>query len=165
MESISSWLLSIAGVVCLSVLIELILPEGQMNKYIKGIFSFVIVFVIISPIPKVLNNQYDYSHLFQFEDFALDENYLYQLNLDKMNFMQESIQDEIQTFGYHNTSVYLNGNIFDNSFKIKSVYVDLSELVISQNAEHKDITKIKKHITALIQKHIQIEEDMILYAN
>ncbi|MBQ8444199.1 MAG: stage III sporulation protein AF [Clostridia bacterium] len=164
MAEISSWILSIAGVVCLSILIELILPDGQMNKYIKGIFSFVIVFVIISPIPRLLNVDYDFSNVFNYENtFSLDENYLYQLNLDKLNLLQEEIQQDISNYGYQNVEVYINGSIFDNGMEIKSVYVDLSSLVITKNAEHKDISKIKTHLTEIIQEHIQIDEEMILY--
>ncbi len=42
----SAWLLSIVGVVSLGVLIELLLPEGENSKYIKGIFSVIVIFVI-----------------------------------------------------------------------------------------------------------------------
>ncbi|MBE7073811.1 MAG: hypothetical protein E7379_01820 [Clostridiales bacterium] len=166
MTGISSWILSIAGIICLSVLIELILPDGQINKYIKSIFSFVIVLVVISPIPKLLNTNINYANLFQFENsFMLDEDYLYQLNFDKMNALQAVIEDEILENGYENVKVFINSNIFESSLKIKSVCVDLSDLVISQNAEHKDILKIKKHITTIIQKHTKIDGEMISYEN
>ena len=39
-STLSAWILSIAGIVLLSVLVELILPAGSMSKYIKGIFAF-----------------------------------------------------------------------------------------------------------------------------
>ena len=46
-DGISNWILSIAGIICLSVIVELIMPEGQLNRYIKGVFSFIVVFVIV----------------------------------------------------------------------------------------------------------------------
>lgn len=51
----SAWLLSIVGVVSLGVLIEIIMPEGEHSKYIKGIFSLIVVFVIVSPFPKLFS--------------------------------------------------------------------------------------------------------------
>lgn len=60
----SAWLLSIVGVVSLGVLIEIIMPEGEHSKYIKGIFSLIVVFVIVAPFPK----------LFSQGDFAIFEN-------------------------------------------------------------------------------------------
>jgi len=65
MGAISSWLLSIAGVIILSVLAEFVLPDGQMNKYIKTIFSFVILLVIVMPLPKVFGKDFDFSNIFQ----------------------------------------------------------------------------------------------------
>lgn len=52
----SAWLLSIVGVVSLGVLIEIIMPEGEHSKYIKGIFSLIVVFVIVAPFPKLLDS-------------------------------------------------------------------------------------------------------------
>ena len=40
MGIVSAWLLSIAGVVILSVLAEFVLPEGQMNRYTKNFQTF-----------------------------------------------------------------------------------------------------------------------------
>lgn len=162
-SSISTWVVSITSIVCLSVLVELILPDGQMNKYIKGIFSFIIVFVIISPLPKLLDKQVNLN-LFDYEEsFQLDENYLYQINLDKLNASQGLLENEIQKKGYNNVRVYLNADIFQNELQIKSVSVDLRELVLSSNAEHNDISKIKKHISQIISKKIIIDEEKILY--
>lgn len=161
---ISSWIMSIAGVICLSVLIELLMPDGQMNRYIKNIFSFVIVLVIILPLPKLIGENYDYENIFGVqENVSVDEDYLYQLNLDTLNLLQTNIESEILKNGYKNVRVYLNGSIFDSDMKIKSVSVDLSSLVITQNAEHNDITKIRKHISQIIKNHIKIDEEEILY--
>ena len=49
----SGWLIGIVGVVSLGVLIEVLLPEGENSKYIRGIFSIIVIFVIISPLPKL----------------------------------------------------------------------------------------------------------------
>ena len=53
MSAFSSWLLSVVGVVILGVLIDVVLPEGNVNKYIKAVFAFVIILVIISPLTKI----------------------------------------------------------------------------------------------------------------
>ena len=56
MSSFSVWVLSIAGICVLSVLVELVLPEGQTRKYIKAIFSFFVIVVIVAPLPKIVKN-------------------------------------------------------------------------------------------------------------
>ena len=164
LNEISSWIISIAGIICISVIVELILPEGQMNRYIKGIFSFIIILVIILPIPKLLNSNIDFSKIFNYDNnLIVDEDYLYQLNLNKVNSYKEDIEKEIENSGYKNVSIYINCNIFENKMEFKSITVDLTSLVITENAEHKDITKIKQDITKIILSFIQLDEEEILY--
>ena len=151
MSEISSWILSIAGVICLSVIVELILPEGQMNKYIKGIFSFVVIFIIISPIPTLMKKELNIEKIFGFENsISVDEDYLYQLNYDKVNALKKEILNECEGFGYKNIEMYFNCDISKSEMKIKSITVDLSCLRITENSEHNDISKIKKHIEIYI---------------
>ncbi len=163
-SSVSSWLLTITGIICLSVVMELVLPDGQMNKYIKGIMSFLVTLVIIMPLPKLLNSPKDYSNLFNFdEQITADEEYLYQLNLNKVNALQSDIENDVNKRGYENVKVYISCDIFESQMQFKSITVDLSNLVISQNAEHKDITKIRGDITKIIQGYINLDEEAILY--
>lgn len=162
--SISDWLLSIAGIICLSVVVEIVLPSGQINKYIKGIISFIITLVIITPLPSLIKSKKDYSNIFDYEtSIEVDENYLYQLNLDKLNSLKRDIEKDIFALGYRNVFVYISSNIFESNLTFVSVNVDISDLVISPNAEHKDITKIKKDITKIIQSKMDLGEEAIFY--
>ena len=162
-NDISTWIISIAGVICLSVIVELMLPDGQMNRYIKGIFSFIIILIIIMPIPNLLGKELDFSNIFNYEDVTVDEDYIYQLNLDKINIIQDEIESDIEKHGYKNVKLYINCDIFDNSMKFTSITVDITNLVITENAEHKNITKIKQDITEIIQSHVDLNKGDILY--
>lgn len=160
---ISTWIMSIAGIICLSVIVELMLPDGQMNRYIKGIFSFVIILVIIMPIPNLIGKEINFSNIFDYDNVAVDEDYIYQLNLDKINIVRDEIENDIQLHGYENVKIYVDCDIFDNAMKFESITVDITNLVISENAEHKNIAKIKDDITDIIQSHLQIDRGSILY--
>lgn len=160
---ISTWIMSIAGIICLSVIVELMLPDGQMNRYIKGIFSFVIILVIIMPIPNLIGKEINFSNIFDYDNVAVDEDYIYQLNLDKINIVRDEIENDIQLHGYENVKIYIDCDIFDNAMKFESTTVDITNLVISENAEHKNIAKIKDDITDIIQSHLQIDRGSILY--
>lgn len=164
LSDISTWILSIAGVICLSVIIELILPDGQMNRYVKGIFSFIVILIIIAPIPKLLNQKFSFSEIFDYNSsIEIDNDYLYQINLDKLSTTKKEIEDKILSHGYENVSVYLNCDIKDKNMIFKSVTVDLTDLVITSNAEHKNIAKIREDITKIIMSFIDIEEEGVLY--
>ncbi len=85
LTTLSGWILSIAGVICISVIVELVMPDGQMNSYIKKILSFIIVLVIILPLPKLLKTEIDLNNIFDYsENIEVDKDYLYQLNLNKI---------------------------------------------------------------------------------
>ena len=51
---LSAWITGIVGVICLGVLLEIVLPEGQTSKYVKGAFSLLVVFVIAAPLPNII---------------------------------------------------------------------------------------------------------------
>ena len=60
----NEWIMSIVGITALGVLMDILLPEGETSKYIKGIFALFTVFVIIYPLPKIINGNFDYNFLF-----------------------------------------------------------------------------------------------------
>ncbi len=164
LTTLSGWILSIAGVICISVIVELVMPDGQMNSYIKKILSFIIVLVIILPLPKLLKTEIDLNNIFDYsENIEVDKDYLYKLNLNKINIAKDDIETKIKSHGYNNVFVYVNADIFQNNMRFKSITVDLSGLVISGNSEHNDITKIKKDISKIITEYVTIDEEAIIY--
>ncbi len=163
LTTISSWIISIAGVICISVIVELILPNGQMNRYIKGIFAFIIILVIIMPLPKLLNLKIDLSNVFNTQEITLQDEYLEQLNLNKLMMLKEETEKDIEKTGYSNVVVSINADIFAKKVEIKSVYVDISQIVINEKAPHKDILNIRKLLAAIVKNNIGIEEGKIYF--
>lgn len=163
MSALSAWIMSITGVICISVIVELILPNGQMNKYIKGIFSFIILLVIISPLPKLLKKDFDFDNMFGNGEIEVQQNYLYQLNLDKVSAMQKAINENIESQGYLNVEARIDSDIFADKFEIKAVYVDLSRLVISGQAKHTDIMNIKKDMIDMIISITNLDSQRVVF--
>lgn len=85
MNGISAWLLSIAGVSVLSVVVDIVLPKGQTEKYIKSIFAFVMILIIIAPLPKLLKSEINFDEIFQREEIKIQEDFIYQQN--KTNYL------------------------------------------------------------------------------
>lgn len=150
MSGVSSWLLSIAGIVILSVLAEFVLPEGQINKYTKVIFSFVILLVIILPLPQVFGKDFDLSKFFYQSESSLQTDYLEQFNLDKLNTLTEDLSTKIEEVGLKNVKVAINANIFEKTLKIYGIFVDLRDLEYAENFGNKDISRAKFSIREII---------------
>lgn len=70
----SAWIMSVVGVICLGILLEIVLPEGQTAKYVKGAFSLLIVFVIASPLPALIKG--DFKFTYDASAFEVDEKYV-----------------------------------------------------------------------------------------
>ncbi len=124
MQAVSSWLLSIAGVIILSVLCEFVLPDGQINKYVRLIFSFITLFVVIAPLPKLVGINMDFSDFYTY-DGGYQEEYLYELNSNKLNALTENLNSAIAEQGYSGVVVSLSANVFAEELELYDVYVDI----------------------------------------
>ena len=81
----AAWVLSIVGIVSIGVLLDIIIPEGEINKYIKGIFSIVTICVIIAPLPKIIDKNFDITDYFGTESsIAVDERFVEEVNGERV---------------------------------------------------------------------------------
>ncbi len=162
MSDLSSWVLSIAGICILSVLIDLFLPSGQISSHIKTVFNFIIIFVIIAPIPKFIKNyQVDYSSFINTSEIELQEDYIYQLNRDKLTALENEIKNGIKSRGILNVDIAISADIFVKAMEINGIFVDLTNAVIEKNEQHIDI---KKEVEEVILSKVNIEKEKIEYS-
>ena len=159
MSSVATWLLSIAGVCILSVLVDVILPNGQTNKFIKGIFAFCMILVIISPIPSLINKDFKFNDIIIAEDITIDKEFIYQANRDKLSLIKAQIESELTELGINGVNISVNGDIFSDNMKIENIFVDLSEMVINENVQH---TNIEKTVKQAVRKFVSLQEEQII---
>lgn len=161
MSSISTWIMSIAGVSILSVIVDLIMPNGQTKKYIKGIFAFVIVFVIISPLPNLINKNFAIDDIFQGE-INLQDTYIYEINRSKIESLEKAISNDLVKEGINGAIININANIFTSDFQINAIFVDLSQTVINPKLQHIDINEL---IKSSILKFVSIDASKIIFGS
>lgn len=157
MSSVSSWLLSIVGIIIIGSLIEIILPNSNLSKYIKSIFAFIVIFVIISPIISLIK-----------DDISLDANYdnyinndfISSLNEDKINFLEKNIEMLCNAYGLKNVEVQIMSNQVENELILDTVQVFLYDLVIDENIEHIDKYQVLEDI---IKANLKIEKEKIVF--
>lgn len=160
MNGISSWIMAVAGICVIGVLVDLILPNGQTKKYIKGIFAFIVVLVIISPLPSILKKEFTIEDIFEENSIVIQEDFIYQVNKNRLETLENMIVSDLEEKGIHNISIIISANIFTNEMKIDTVFVDLSQIVINENIEHIDINEL---VVNSILKYIQIEKSQIIF--
>ncbi|MDY3658844.1 MAG: stage III sporulation protein AF [Eubacteriales bacterium] len=159
MNGISSWIMAVVGISVLGVLVDLVMPDGQTKKYIKGVFAFIVVLVIISPLPSLLNKEFSINDIFEENAIVIQEDFVYQVNRDRLETLENMIEADLKEQGISNISIKISANIFTNKMKIEAVFVDLSQVVINQNLEHIDINEL---VAKSVLKYVSIEKNNIV---
>lgn len=161
MSQISVYLLNIVGVVFLIIVVDLILPEGKTSKYIKSIVSIFVIAVILSPVITIIKNGFDFNALFVNGSYQVDNELLESVNRQNIELLEKDLVLFLDKEGYGGVEVMISTVFEQSETKINYIYVNLCDLVISENLAHIDYyTKIKE----LIGKQINIEaERIVLY--
>lgn len=157
-SNFSSWVLSIIGVVLISVIVDMVLPNGKTNKLIKSIFAIFIVFVIVSPIVTFKNTNY-FDNIFNSNNIQIDVEYIKNINKQKVSEYEKNIITALDNNGYHKVDVSIEAEI-DKEIKIKKVYVNICNLVLSENLEHIDKYT---NIIAIINSIIDVSREDIVF--
>ncbi len=161
MSAISAWILGIVGVVVLSIIVDLVMPNGSTSKFIKNIFAFVIVIVILSPIVSFLSKKdIKLEDIFENNNITIQEEFLSSVNQKILNKLQKELENDIEEFGISGVQVGLKANIFEEELNIEQVSIDLKKCVIDENISHIDI---KTSILKIVLRKINIEEEKIVF--
>ncbi|MEG2688298.1 MAG: stage III sporulation protein AF [Clostridia bacterium] len=138
----SAWILSIVGVICLGILLEIVLPDGQTSKYVKATFSLLVIFVIVSPLPKALGSSWKLDindTMFQVDNKFIDETVEV-----KENSIKSDIEDYLALQGYTATvDIELQDKSLTKIVRI-NVIIKLSESEYAEKEKH--ILKVRQLI-------------------
>ena len=160
-DGFSAYILSIVGIILLGTIIDLILVEGQMQKYIKSIFVIFVVFVIIAPIPKLLNIDYRTNFSTQDSGIEVDTIYVDKLAKERLLELERNIARNIESKGIYNTNIKVVGKMVDYVLKIEKIEVDIKKIVIDLNGMN--INKYET-IKRAVRELVDISEgDIVIY--
>ncbi len=180
---ISSWLRGIVVTIIISTIIELILPEGNIKKYIKTTMGVFLLFIIISPIIKqATGNNIDVAKYIEeqtdrlkYEEYntMIDTNYY--IETTYITNIKEDITNEMKNLGYTANNIEIEiekdtekyGDIKQikltlnpNIRAIKPVEINIGEESKSNKTqlEQEEVIKIKNYI----KERYKIEEADII---
>lgn len=159
MSSISAWVISITGVCVLSVLVDLIVPEGKMSTSIKNVFSYVVVLVAIAPLPGLIKGDFSLDGIFSNVELDIQDEYIYNINQAKLDKWTETIEIELEGVGIFGAVVSISANIFESNMQIDAVYVDLYNAVITENLQN---TNIQTEVVDVVINCLDIEKSKVI---
>lgn len=144
----------------MSVVIDLVVPDGKTNGVIKNVFSYAIVLVVVMPLPKLLKVDNDFERLFSQVDFTIQDDYIYNINQSKLDKWTECITSDLESDGINGVVVSISANIFERNMQINAVYVDLYNVVISD--KNKNIN-IKTEVVCVVLNYLDIDRDKVVF--
>ena len=160
-----SWLISIVATVLLTVLLELLISEGTVKKYIHGFIGLLLLIVIITPIIKfkrgdftvqidersIDNSEYDYSFINSVTEKRYEQ-------------VKKKIISEMHNNGIDNADIQIS-TYFNEKYVliIDRVYVDLSNSIISDEIDN--IIR-NEMIIDIVQTYLDVtKEQIIIYGD
>ncbi len=148
----TGWLLSIVGVVFLGVLFDLIYPNGKTNNLCKSIFSIVAVFVMVAPILQIDINSLDFTS-------EVNAGVIENIGQEKIEVIKFKIIDHLESCGISNLIVKIDGNLLEDSLVINKIYIDSTNIVLSEN-----VLNINKYevISKEIVELLKISEEKVI---
>ena len=156
----SGYVLSILGIVLLGVIIDVIIPSGNISKYIKSIFSIFVVAVIISPVVTFLSNKNGIK--LDYDNYEMDKQLIEYIFEKRTENEENKIEIYLKDNGFDKIDINLNYLINNNELDYISCTINLQNLVISADKQHINkyefITKTVKDFTNLTDEEIVINE-------
>lgn len=154
------WVLSIIVVVFSLSVISLLLPTGKLGKFIKTIFSLVLIFVVIKPIVGLREFDYNIKDIFVENEVVIQDSYLEYVTNKKIIVYKNNCIQIMEKNGVYGGYVDLKYEI-DNDCKIlyKIVSLNLKNAVIKSDKEHIVIIETVKRE---IKSYLGLNEDFVV---
>lgn len=119
----SGWIMGIVGVIALATLADILLPEGETAKYIKGFLAIFVVAAIIAPIPFLLNSSESVTEFFNVAPITADEELAETLEDMKDKENQEAFADITE----NSANIYITENNIHHLAECLSAYEGKAE--------------------------------------
>ena len=154
----SGYILSVLGIVLAGVIIDVILPSGSINKYIKSIYAIFVVAVLINPVVKFLTKGGGFK--FQYDEYNLNGNLLNYVYNNRVENLENKIETKLNDNGFKNIDIKINYSIKNNELTINSCTANLKNMVIDSDKQH--INKYE-FIKEAIKEHTNLTDEVIIF--
>lgn len=157
-----TWLLSVTAVILMSVLLELILSEGKIKKYIQGILRLALVVAIILPLIRLVKTDFSFDFVFDEDanESIVDDSFLSRIHSYRYAEAEKKIVAELKSNGISNALVDIV--IYyapSGSAEVDYVSVDITQSVITVERENIILTEMIKNT---VKSVVDVSEDRIV---
>lgn len=144
----SAWVLSIVGIVLLTLIVDIVLPDGQTGKYIKSVLAIITVFVIASPVPSLISGDIDIGSVVSDYDAAeVDETFLQDLFDARAEILKDTLAAEFEKNGIEKVEITITYDKEEYTFGIEKILLDTTNAVSDEGDKNINIKEKVKDIT------------------
>ncbi len=154
----SGYVLSILGIVLVGIVIDVVMPSGVINKYIKSLFSIFVVAVILNPIITFVKDNKDFT--LHYDDYEVQESIMNYIFNERVKTIETAIMNELESGGISKIDIKINYSIESNELNINSCTVFMQNAVISSDKLH--INKYE-FISDVVNKYTDLTDEEIIY--
>lgn len=157
------WVLSIGAVVILTTVAGFIIPEGKLGKYVKSVFSVIVLLVVVNPFLSFDANDFDSLFDAAEKNVVLQQDFIDYVFSKKTAALENETVKIIEETGVFAADVKIIHFTTENYvYSIKKVEINLKNAVIKTDKEHIDIIEeIEKKVSeylSLDKSQINIEQ-------
>ena len=120
---VRGWCEEFVIAVIISLIIEMLLPEGNNKKYVKVIIGIYIIFVMINPIFELINYRIDFKEILNTKSIEVSSstsNYIDDIRIAYIDGLKNTIKEDILNLGYKVDYINLEFNMdYTNIEKIE----------------------------------------------
>lgn len=168
--AIKNWCEGIIIAIIISIIVELLLPNGNNKKYVKVVSGIYIMFVILNPILEILKYDINFENMFNFgetqqvtQTMSQDIKDIYVVGI------KESIKQDIEKLGYNveTLEILLDSN-YENIEKIE-LKVELKEDKVKAvekveiGKDKTDLDNSYSEIIELLKENYLVDETKIIF--
>lgn len=157
-EFLTIWLKEIVLVFIFISIVELVLPNGNMKKYINMIIGFLIIIVIIGPFVKLIHKDYSFARdLYKNKIEGINFEYKENQELNKIqeeqikNFYIDKLHGEIEDLVLNTTDYFIEEikisidegkESFGKLESVELILMDNQDVGIEDKIEVKEVKKV-----------------------
>jgi len=140
------------------VIIDIIVPSGTINKYIKSVYSIFVVAVLLSPIMKFLKSSENIS--LNYSEYEISESLLNYIHKKQVEETENNVETELSNEGFANINIKIDFSSKNNELLFNSCTVFLENVVIDLDKQH--INKYE-FIREVVNKHTNLTHEVIIF--
>ncbi|MBR5614159.1 MAG: stage III sporulation protein AF [Clostridia bacterium] len=135
MDWLREWIMQIAGVIAVGAVLDIVMIDGEMKKYIKPVLGFVLIISVIGPVVR-----------FSEKDIAIDS--VQYSTIDDSGFSEQIYLKEQETV----IKLYEKKLAEKMESEFKNVYNQNTQVCVTAEAKDKNFGSIKKvDVTVLLK--------------